>query len=421
MKPQIVYGLLLAGFIFSVQARPHIFQLSSPTDGDAFAVAKPLLFWESSVGATCYEVFIDDVPVAKVSAKPIPVMSVGPATELSEGSHHWSVKVLDANGNSCQTSNRTFIVQSATNWPTWAIGPFVRYGQNPILRPHSADWEHGSLYNPGVIFDGGRFRMLYRGQDTNRQAISREGYAESFDGVTFLCDTVPVIDATEKYEKHYGCEDARLVKYNGIFYAFYTGNFDITNGNKVEDIALCEAASTNGINWTKLGVIQTGTKNGAIVRDPFGTPVKIGGKFVMYAGNQNFGVCYSENLTNWTPIHWFDFHMPAGWSGPYEPCVAVANYSPAHPDDIVLFIAGTLNGKGKWYYAISEALFSKNDPEKKIAQLNDCIMKPRESYESGLYTNCLWMNSIVLHDNQWWMHYGAGDRNIGLATAPFKK
>ena len=30
------------------------------------------------------------------------------------------------------------------------------------------------------------------------------------------------------------------------------------------------------------------------------------------------------------------------------------------------------------------------------------------------------MNSIILHDHQWWMHYGAGDRNVGLVTAPEK-
>jgi predicted GH43/DUF377 family glycosyl hydrolase len=26
----------------------------------------------------------------------------------------------------------------------------------------------------------------------------------------------------------------------------------------------------------------------------------------------------------------------------------------------------------------------------------------------------------LLYHGQWWMHYGAGDRNVGLATAPVK-
>jgi hypothetical protein len=75
-------------------------------------------------------------------------------------------------------------------------------------------------------------------------------------------------------------------------------------------------------------------------------------------------------------------------------------------------------GKGKWFYAISEALFSKANLINKVDQLDDCIMKPREPYESGSSRNCLWMNCIIQHDNQWMMYYGAGDRNVGLATAP---
>jgi predicted GH43/DUF377 family glycosyl hydrolase len=79
-----------------------------------------------------------------------------------------------------------------------------------------------------------------------------------------------------------------------------------------------------------------------------------------------------------------------------------------------------LNGKGKWFYAISEVLFSKADLTRKVDQLDDCIMKPREPYESGQNKNCLWMNSIIQHDGQWLMYYGAGDRYVGLATAPVK-
>lgn len=37
----------------------------------------------------------------------------------------------------------------------------------------------------------------------------------------------------------------------------------------------------------------------------------------------------------------------------------------AHPDDVVLFIANTLNGKGRWFHAISEVLFSKAEPNAK--------------------------------------------------------
>jgi predicted GH43/DUF377 family glycosyl hydrolase len=85
-----------------------------------------------------------------------------------------------------------------------------------------------------------------------------------------------------------------------------------------------------------------------------------------------------------------------------------------------LLIAGTLNGKHKWFYAISEALFSKSDLTKKVDQLDDCIFKPRESYESGQNKDCLWTNCIIQHNGQWMLYYGAGDRYVAVATAPAK-
>jgi predicted GH43/DUF377 family glycosyl hydrolase len=187
------------------------------------------------------------------------------------------------------------------------------------------------------------------------------------------------------------------------------------------NIAICEATSPNGTNWTKLGPIENSTKNGALICDPNGAPVKIHGKFAMYVGNDKFGVCYSKDLINWGPITWININFPADWRRPYEPCVAIAKFSPAYKGDIVLFVAGRLDGFGKWYYAISETLFGESDLTKKIDQLSDCIMKPKEAYESGQFTNCLWTNCVIQHKGQWMMYYGAGDRNIGLATAPVDK
>jgi beta-1,2-mannosidase len=398
----------------SAYASLNAFELCSPKNGDDIEVSKPLLFWQSCEGASRYEVFIDDAKIGEVSALPIPVMSYAPITSLTDGSHYWHVKAVSAFQGELTTSNFVFNIHSSTNWPAWAIGPFVRYGKNPILRPQGTGWEGWNAYNPGVIYDNDHFLMLYRGQEKHGNTTkSRIGYAESQDGVTFTRNISPAINATEPYEQKYGCEDARISKLNGVYYTFYTGAYS----NK---ISLCEATSTDAKTWSKLGVIQVGTKNGALICNPHGVPVKISGKFAMFTGDQRCGVCYSEDLTNWSPITWINLHLPKGWIRPWEPCVAVADYSKTDPNNIVLFIAGTLNGKGKWYYAISETLFSKDDLTIKIDQLNDCIFKPQEPYESGTFPNCVWMNSILLHDNQWWMHYGAGDRNIGLATAPYQ-
>lgn len=419
-----LYLLLATILVFTSptkgQSIASTLDLCSPKSDDHFEVSKPLFYWKSLATVQNYELYVDDAKVGTIPASSIPVLNYSPEVPLAPGLHHWYVKGFPASGAAITSTISAFTVDPSRNWPAWAIGPFQRYGENPIIRPHGDGWEAVNTYNPGVLFDQGKFRMLYRGQGQAKGAtgirpdrISRVGYAESSDGVTFVENPEPIIDATEPFEQKYGCEDARFFKCNGTYYTFYTGN-KIKGG-----ISLCEATSSDGVTWKKLGVVVQGTKNGAMICDPNGTPVKINGKYSMFVGNSGFGICYSDDLVTWSPITKIDMKLPAGWVTPFEPCVAVTN-STAKPDDIVLFIAGTLNGKGKWFYAISETLFSKADLTTKVDQLDDCILTAREPYESGTFRNCLWMNCIIQHNNQWMMYYGAGDRNVGLATAPVK-
>ena len=387
-------------------------ELCSPKNGDHFEAAKPLLWWNAVPGAKSYDVYVDDAKAGTVAAAPGPVLNFAPATALPPGTHHWSVKAITGAGEPLASSPFDFTVDAPGHWPAWAIGPFVRYGKNPLITPQGTGWESRNTYNPGVLFDGGRYRMLYRGQ--GKPITSRVGYAESTDGVTFVRRPEPLFEATEPFEQKYGCEDARFFKQNGTYYTFYTGN------HPGGGIALCEATSTDGLNWKKLGIVEDHTKNGAPVCDPTGTPVKINGKYAMFVGDSKFGVCYSDDLLTWGPITWIDMKLPPDWVKPFEPCVAVTDPASKHPDDVVLFIAGTLNGKGKWFYAISEVLFAKADLTAKVEQLDDCIMKAGEPYESGQYRLCLWTNCVIQRNGQWMLYYGAGDRNVGLATAPVK-
>ena len=397
----------------SAQVQSSAVELCSPKDGVDFEVSKPLLFWKARPGASGYEIDVDSTKVGEAPSADGPILHHGLTAPLAPGPHHWSVKALFASGGAVSSETWTFTIQAPGNWPDWAIGPFVRYGGNPIGKPEGTGWESVNTLSPGVIFDQGKFRMLYRAQ--GRAWTSREGYAESADGVTFTRNPQPVIDATEPWEQGFGCEDARLFKYQGTYYAFFTSGSAKTRG-----IELCEATSPDGITWKKLGPIQDHTKNGAVICDPTGTPVKINGKFALYFGNSELKICYSDDLVTWGPGIKVDPKLPAGWVGPWEPCVAVTDSTLAHLDNVVLFIAGTLNGKGQWFYAISEALFNKADLTKKVDQLNDCILKPREPYDSGQQKNSLWTNCIIQHDGQWMLYHAAGDRFVALATAPAK-
>jgi predicted GH43/DUF377 family glycosyl hydrolase len=391
-------------------ARP--FTLYSPKDGGDFAVTKPMFFWASLPGAQHYDIYVDDAKAGGIDGAKVAVQHWAATMALAPGAHHWQVKAIPASGDPVSSATSSFTITIDRIWPAWAIGPFERYARNPLVSPQGTSWESVNTFNPGVVFDDGTYRMLYRSQA--RAWTSREGYAESQDGVTFTSKANPVIDATEPFEQSYGCEDARMFKYQGTYYAFYTGNDPKPHGS----IAICEATSPDAVTWKKLGPVVPRTKNAAIVCDPFGTPVKVNGKFVMYCGNSNFLISYSDDLLTWTPTTKIDIQLPPHWVGPFEPCVAILDAASATPENIVLFIAGTLNGKGKWFYAISEVLMSTTSLTTKVDQLDDCIMKPKEPYESGQNRNCLWTNCLIQHDGQWLLYYGAGDRFVALATAP---
>lgn len=372
-----------------------------------------MFFWQNVPDVDNYSLKIDGAKPIIVKPGAGSISHVAATSPLSPGIHTWTVIAMLHNGKAIKAlASPTWhlTVKPGHAWPAWAIGPFERYAGNPLITPKGNSWQSRDTYNPGVIFEDGQFRMLYRGQNTHKK--SEVGYAHSNDGINFIRSDNPVIADTQPFETAYGCEDARFYHLNNTYFTFYTGNTPHTR-----QISLCEATSNDGTHWTKLGVIQRGTKNGALLCGPHGVPVKIGGKYVMYTGNGKVGICYSNDLLHWGPIHWINLHLPANWVRPYEPCFAVTNIS-NRPNDIVLFIAGTLNGKGKWYYAISETLLKKTAPEKIADRLDDCIFKPKEPYESGEYKKCLWMNSILKHNNQWWMYYGAGDRNVALANAP---
>lgn len=385
--------------------------LISPAEMSTIEVDQPMFFWKNVPGVQRYKVSVDDATPVEINTTTGELSHLSWPTALNDGPHTWKVSGVGKDENS---SIGHFTVTRKKQWPKWAIGPFQRFALNPVLTPLGEDWEAKNVYNPGFLFEDGKLRMLYRGQAMSMK--SQLGYAESKDGVTFQRDDKPLIAATEPFESVWGAEDPRWYKLGDTYYVFYTGNVP---GASKRTIALCEATSKDGRTWTKLGVIQSGTKNGCLLCDAHNTPIKVNGKYVLYVGDQKFGVCYSDDLIHWSPITWIDLGLDKGWVRPYEPCYALTNL-PGREEDIVLFIAGRLNGQGKWYYAISEVLFKQSDTQRAVDRLHDCIFTPAEKYESGEFKDCLWMNGITEHNGQWWMYYGAGDRNIGLATAPVR-
>lgn len=320
-------------------------------------------------------------------------------------------------------------------FPDWAIGPFTRYGSqpdsseggNPVLMPQGTGFEGGDTFNPGVVYRDGKFQMLYRAQASD--GISTVGLASSTDGHHFTrYPGNPVIQPDGSATESSGIDDPRLYELNGTYYTFVSGyNFAVTPPQTI-----VEYTSTDLVNWHEVGAVVHTNYDPAVVTNGSDTPVKIstpyGPRYVMYYGDSDPAkgrfVAYSTNMTTWTNNTPLNMHFPANYD-PWEICVTVTDYQTVQngpvSHNILMFVAGTMMAQGRWYYAISEVEFSGSNLGQQLDQLTFPIVQPTASYELlGQTQRTVFMNSIMFHNGQWWMYYGAGDTVVALANAPLR-
>ena len=308
---------------------------------------------------------------------------------------------------------------AAATLPGWAIGPFVRYAGNPILTPQGTGWESLEVFNPGVVRVGGVYHMLYRG--TRPVNISQIGAATSADAIHFTRYAGNPVIGHQLADESIAAEDPRLFYLGGTYYTFYTG---FSPGGT----ELNEATSTDALHWHQLGAVISGTKNGALVADPQGRPVLVGGQYLMYYGfdfsnTGGIGYATSPDMVHWTPRGAVNLNYPE--AGAVEVCVGVTNYRAVRGQplnhNILLFTAGHLNAVDPWYYEISEEELSSATPTKLLAQLPGPILTPQTSYEQvGVTPRAVFMNTIIYTRGAWQMYYGAADTVTALASAKLR-
>lgn len=315
----------------------------------------------------------------------------------------------------------------AGEFPDWAIGPFVRYDANPVMVPQGAPgtWESQNVYNPAVVRRGGKFHMLFRGENSDTTLFSHYrsqiGYASSRDGIHWdRYAGNPVLRAEEPDELPGGLEDPRLVEYRGAYYCYYTAYSPGFKG-----VRLCVASSKDLKSWTKHGEVYDGPmKNGAIVMDPDNRPVKIDGKFIMYTSDAEMFIGRSDDLIHWS-FELLETPFPETFH-PMEFCMAMTDYESSR-GNIVLFLGGRLDGdKGRngitWNYALGQCLIRKSNPERIVEVMDEPFLIPSEPYEQkGFIDYTLFFETLTRHNGEWWLYYGAADHQIALAKAPVKR
>jgi predicted GH43/DUF377 family glycosyl hydrolase len=302
------------------------------------------------------------------------------------------------------------------------FGKWTRLVADPIVSPRGTTFESAGTFNPAVIKKDGKFVMLYRAQDRN--GTSSLGYATSDDGIHFTRRPEPVMVPETAYEKGGGVEDPRLQKVGETYYLTYTG---YNNGDDVvdkRDAQLCLATSADLIHWQRQGVIIPSfkgkwnvkwTKSGAIV------PEKINGKYWMYylgdakGKDTQMGIAYSDDLLHWTEA--LDHPVLASRMGSFDSQVVEPGPPPIMtPQGIFLIYNGA---DDKLVYSTGWVLFAKDDPTKVLARSAEPVFAPEKEWEKvGQVPNVAFVEGMVRDGDRWLFYYGAGDKYIGVATAP---
>lgn len=290
-----------------------------------------------------------------------------------------------------------------------------RYGKNPILKPEF-EWEVKGAFNPCVVKDGKKIRMLYRGM--NSHYISHIGYAESTDGVNFKKNKTPLVNFKEPYEKN-GMEDPRIVKLEDKFYITY--------------VVLSEPPFSGKNNLPQTAVMYT---------KDFRTFIRIG-KITSKGANDKDVIVFPEKIQG----HYYFIHRPDQWTGEgyktSSPSIWISHTTEYeklwHPSLLMkpeskweeYKIGGgcpPIKTKKGWLciyhgvtkdlvYSAGAFLLDLKNPLKVIAKLKQPILKAEKDYEKTNDSKFVVFptGAIVLND-QLLVYYGAGDKFGCLAT-----
>ncbi len=310
-------------------------------------------------------------------------------------------------------------------YPEWAIGPFSKAAENPVLEPGESGFDSWAAYNPAVIYAFGKYHMFYRAEtlkerDTSYCGTSRIGLATSTDGRRFVKQGV-VLDADQPYELPGGLEDPRIAIVDGEYHLLYTAYC-------YPRVVLCSAVSKDLVRWEKRGpLLKTWTelgresKSACPVVDPNLRAVRIGGKYHLFT-NQVYAT--SEDFVHWD----CEPFEAAKYSGKFhEVCTAITDYRDPGKDDIVLFVAGGLDAlcpERKLFYAVTECLLSRKDLRRRVNQLDFPVIAAEHSYEKSLFRltgdaarGTIFLDSVFRRDGLWHAYYGASDMCVGAAFA----
>ena len=288
----------------------------------------------------------------------------------------------------------------------------------PVLEPEKEhSWESRAVFNPATIMEGEVIHMLYRAVENDNS--STLGYARfDSEGKLLRRSDQPVVNREYKIERK-GCEDPRIVLWEGIYYIFYTG-FDGENMAEGVNARVMLAETKDFHTYKKHGRVGPDVQD----KDAMIFPEKINGKVAfIHRIAPNIQLALFDDMQHLiTPeAHYWQQHLDnidkhvilykeKSWEqnkigvGP-PPILTEAGW---------LLIYHAVDEKK--VYRVGAALLEEKNPFKVIARLPYPILEPEREYEQyGDVNNVVFPEGTVKFEDELWVYYGAADKVIALA------
>lgn len=321
-----------------------------------------------------------------------------------------------------------------------------KYQGNPILSPlDDSPWENLVTCNPGVIYDGGTFYMLYRAAGDDEDHVIRFGLATSTDGFHFTrVSREPVFGPSEDGPDSGCVEDPRIVKLGDTFYITYAyrpyapGRY-WTFPHDVVRLPACDGFAPKA--WAKslgnTGLAMTkdfrsfrrlGRLTSPVLddRDVILFPEKVGGKFVMLhrpkdwvgasygVSEPSIWIKFSDDLLAWEdkPSTLLLTGRPNSWEEKIG-----GSTPPILTDEGWLMLYHGVADGGLAQYSVGALLLKADDPTVVLSRTPEPILEPEFPYETqGFYNGCVFPTGNVVVDGTLYVYYGAADKHVGVAT-----
>lgn len=348
---------------------------------------------------------------------------------------------------------------------------FTRCPENPIVVPGRYPWRMAVTFNPGVIYEDGRFYLFERCAGQLRPFICTIGLLVSDDGIHFeQVGDHPVFrpedcGTPQQPGSPYGSvQDPRVVKIDGLYYLTFayrpyawsshpTG-IGVPDSHESEFPGVKRAPNDTfsaGSSNVQAGRPDNLTRSGIAVsndlhewrfhswvsapdiddRDVILFPEKIHGRFVVLRRplqwvGPRYGVTgpsiwlsESVNLQDWS-----DPKLVARAEFPWEDNRIGGSTPPIKTEHgwLVLFHGvQTVDASIKRVvYRVGAMMLDLEDPSQVIARPSDYVMEPETYYERfGAYIpNVIFPTANVVKDGLVYLYYGCCDTAIALATCP---